>query len=133
MLTSKYYPDALAEIYQYIENKDDQVEEAKIVFSRHYNTNDVSEFSNCSFEYFARHWNLVMSHELVSNGNQLVNIKFTVDYIPKQYLILYIDLYFSNEDDPTEETYGKQRELSLLVDEVRQVYFYRSGGDNDGN
>lgn len=133
MLTSKYYPDALAEIYRYIENKDDCVEMAGINIGKHYNTDNVVTFTAISFDYFTRYWNMMMLEEVVDNANQLIDIKLIVDYIPKNVLAVHVDVYFSNEEDGGVEVQEKQQDLFSLIDELRRVHYRRSVGDNDGN
>lgn len=133
MLTSKYYPDALAEIYRYIENKDDRVEMAGINIGKHYNTDNATTFTAISFDYFTRYWNLMMLEEVPDNGNQLIDIKLIVDYIPGNILTIHVDIYFSNEEDGGVEVLEKQQDLFSLIDELRRVYYRRLGGDDYGD
>lgn len=133
MLTSKYYPEALAEIYRYIENKDDRVEMAGINIGKHYNTDEDSVYTAISFDYFTRYWNIIISDEVTNNGNQLIDIKLTVDYNPERTLLASVVLYFSNEEDGGVEVLEKQQDLFSLIDELRRVYYYRLGDDDNGN
>ena len=133
MLTSKYFPDALAEIYRYIENKDDRVEMAGINIGKHYNTNNATTFTAISFDYFTRYWNIMISDEVPDNGNQLIDIKLTVDYNPERTLLASVDVYFSNEEDGGAEVLEKQQDMFKLIDELRRVYYYRLGDDDNGN
>nr|DAY32728.1 MAG TPA: hypothetical protein [Caudoviricetes sp.] len=133
MLTSKYYPEALAEIYRYIENKDDRVEMAGINIGKHYNTDEDSVYTAISFDYFTRYWNIMISDEVTNNGNQLIDIKLTVDYNQERTLLASVVLYFSNEEDGGVEVLEKQQDLFSLIDELRRVYYYRLGDDDNGN
>lgn len=133
MLTSKYYPEALAEIYRYIENKDDRVEMAGINIGKHCNTDEDSVYTAISFDYFTRYWNIMISDEVTNNGNQLIDIKLTVDYNQERTLLASVVLYFSNEEDGGVEVLEKQQDLFSLIDELRRVYYYRLGDDDNGN
>ena len=133
MLTSKYYPDALAEIYRYIENKDDCVEMAGINIGKHYNTDSATTFTAISFDYFTRYWNLMMSEEIPDNGNQLIDIKLIVNYTPGNILAVNVDVYFSNEEDGGMEVLEKQHDMFSLIDELKRVHYRRLGGDNNDN
>lgn len=133
MLTSKYYPDALAEIYRYIENKGDCIEIAGINIGKHYNTDNATTFTAISFDYFTRYWNMMMLEEVADNANQLIDIKLIVDYVPGNLLTAHVDVYFSNEEDGGMEVLEKQQDLFSLIDELRRVYYRRSVGDSDDN